>query len=61
MPDRLKVRFQIQAGHGGLMHNNMRGARYRPNCLPGPRESFKRGTVDLAPEAIEGAGGVFRQ
>ena len=27
----------------------------------GPREPFKRNTVDLAPVAIEGAGGVFSQ
>ena len=39
----------------------MGGARYRGNCLPGPREPFKRGAVDLAPGAIEGAGGVFSQ
>ena len=29
--------------------------------LPGPRDTFKRDTVDLAPRAIEGAGGVFSQ
>ena len=34
----------------------MGGARYRANCLPGPREPFKRDTVDLAPGATEGAG-----
>ena len=39
----------------------MRGARYRANCLPGRREPFKRDTVDLAPGAIEGAGGVISQ
>ena len=36
----------------------MEGARYRANCLPEPREPFKRDTVDLVPGAIAGAGGV---
>ena len=39
----------------------MGGARYRANCLPGPREPLKRDTADLAPRAIAGAGGVFSQ
>ena len=34
-------------------------ARYRANCLLGPREPFKQDTVDLAPRAIAGTGGVF--
>ena len=41
--------------------SNTGGARYRVNRLPGPREPFKRDTMDLAPEAIEGAGGVLSQ
>ena len=39
----------------------MGAARYRANCLPVPREPFKRDTVNLAPGAIERAGGVFSQ
>ena len=39
--------------------STMGGARYRVNCLPGPRDSFKLDTVYLAPEATEGTGGVF--
>ena len=37
----------------------MRAARHRGNCLPGPRDPFKQDTVDIAPGAIEGAGGDF--
>ena len=33
---------------------------YRANSLPGPRE-LKRDTVDLAPRAIAGVGGVLSQ
>ena len=41
--------------------STMGGARYRTNCLPGPREPFKRDTVYLAPGATEGGGEVFSQ
>ena len=37
----------------------MERARYRANCLPGPREPFKRDNVDLAPGGTEEMGGVF--
>ena len=37
----------------------MGGAGYRANCLPGPREPFKRNTMNLAPVATEGAGRVL--
>ena len=37
----------------------MGGGRYRVNCLPGPREPFKRDTLYLTSEATEGAGGVL--
>ena len=33
----------------------------REGLRPGPRESFKRDTVDLAPGVIEGMCGVFSQ
>ena len=35
--------------------------RWCINVLPELREPFKRDTVDLAPGATEGAGGVFSQ
>ena len=47
----------------GLSEGTVGGARYRANCLPGPREegAFKRHTMYLTPGATEGTGGVFRQ
>ena len=39
----------------------MRGAVYRANCLPGPREPFQRDTVYLEPRATDGVGGYFSQ
>ena len=36
-------------------------AQYWANCLPGPRELFKRDTAHLATWATEGTGGDFGQ
>ena len=41
--------------------STMEEARYRANCLPVPREPFKRETAYLATRATEGTGEVFSQ
>ena len=38
--------------HQTHLVSNTGGARYRADCLPVPRESFKRDTVDLAPRSL---------
>ena len=45
----------FRKGQAGLSHTGR--ARYQANYLPGPRDPFKRNTI----EAIEGAGGGFSQ
>ena len=60
LPSQTSVRCVSHVSQG-TVSTNCSGLINRANCLPGPRELFKRETACLVDGATEGTGGFFSQ